>query len=454
MYELSTLFWYKFVFMAELMTAEALTAHRLKRRRMFLLRFAASVVVCFGVAAAMPIVSYNALWCSFMFLVMFAVTVACMAFCFKEKPINILFCALAGYTTQHIAYELYDLSILVMTGGYVEAFSTVYGQSTVGMMPISINFGAFQSHTNPLFFMVYAFIYGVIYLLSYLFTSSRMKNYGELLLKNMAAVVFSGLFFLFNILMSAVVIYRSRIVFDFTYITMLQVYNIFSCVVIMYLMFEVSLRMRLEKDVGIVRRLWAQDRKQYAFTKDNINYINIKCHDLKHRIRTVGAQNSLDASTVDELEGLISIYDSDIKTGSDALDVILTEKSIYCSQHGIELDCMADGSALGFMSDGELYSLFGNIIDNAIEAVSKLENNRHIDLSVRTVNGGFVKILISNPYAVRPEFDGGLPVTTKADKRSHGFGMKSVKLICDRYDARLSVSADNGRFDLVMMFAV
>ena len=290
MYALSPLFWYKFVFMAELIAAEALTAHRLKRRRAFFPRLIASVVFCFGVAAAMPIVSYNALWCSFMFLVMFAATLGCMALCFKEKPLNILFCGAGGRARQHIAYELYDLSILAMTGGYVEAFSTMYGDSTIGMVPVSVNFGALQSHPNPLFFMVYAFIYGVIYLLSYLFTASRMKNYGELELKNITAVIFSGLFFLFNILMSAVVIYRSRAVFDFTYIALLQAYNVFSCMVILYLMFEVALRLRLEKDVSTVRRLWAQDRKQYAFTKDNINYINIKCHDLKHRIRTDGAQ--------------------------------------------------------------------------------------------------------------------------------------------------------------------
>lgn len=455
MYSPSPLFWYKFVFMAELIIGEALTAHRLRRRRFFALRLLSSVIICFGVAAALPIASYNALYCSFMFLVMFASTVACMALCFKEKPLNLLFCALAGYTTQHIAYELYDLSVLCITGGNAEAFSSVYGSSPVGMIPISVNFGAFQSKPNPLFFMIYAFIYGVIYLLSYIFTESRIKKCGELSLKNSVAIVFAGLFFVFNILISAVVIYRSQAVFDFAYIALLQTYNILGCFVIMYLMFETALRGRLVAEANDVRRLWTQDRKQYAYMRDNINYINIKCHDLKHRIRTIGGENEIDAQALAELESAVAIYDTEIKTGSVPLDVILTEKSVYCSRHGIEFDCMADGSALAFMNDGELYSLFGNIIDNAIEAVQKLPApERHIDLYVRRINGGFVRVCIANRFAVAPRFDDGLPVTTKADKRSHGLGMKSVRMLCNKYDAELAISTENDRFTLTIVFAL
>ena len=55
-------------------------------------------------------------------------------------------------------------------------------------------------------------------------------------------------------------------------------------------------------------------------------------------------------------------------TGNHALDVILTEKSLICKQKEIKLTCMADGKQLAFMQTTDLYSIFGNLLNNSIEA--------------------------------------------------------------------------------------
>lgn len=57
-----------------------------------------------------------------------------------------------------------------------------------------------------------------------------------------------------------------------------------------------------------------------------------------------------------------------VHTGNDALDAILSEKGLACEQGGIAFRCMADGAAVGFMAPTDIYSLFGNALDNAIEA--------------------------------------------------------------------------------------
>ena len=67
-----------------------------------------------------------------------------------------------------------------------------------------------------------------------------------------------------------------------------------------------------------------------------------------------------------------SQYDALFSTGNQAIDAILNEKSLYCSQRGIALNCLVDGSAVGHMEYVDIYSLVGNIMDNAIEAVEKL----------------------------------------------------------------------------------
>ncbi len=69
----SPLFWYRLVFLAELIVAEAFFTFKLRRRPYFALRIALSVVAIYGVTFLLPIVAYNAFYVSFMFLLMFEI---------------------------------------------------------------------------------------------------------------------------------------------------------------------------------------------------------------------------------------------------------------------------------------------------------------------------------------------------------------------------------------------
>ena len=60
---------------------------------------------------------------------------------------------------------------------------------------------------------------------------------------------------------------------------------------------------------------------------------------------------------------------------NEALDLVLTEKSILCTEYRIKLSTMVDGSMLNFMKTTDVYALFGNLMDNAIESVIKEEDD-------------------------------------------------------------------------------
>lgn len=110
MYEIGPSFWSKAIFMAELLIAEAIMVSGLKRRPYFVLRLIACVVFCFGLSLAMPIIN-GALYASFLFLMLFAATLLCAKLCFDESFRTVLFCVLAGYAVQHIAFELFDIAV-------------------------------------------------------------------------------------------------------------------------------------------------------------------------------------------------------------------------------------------------------------------------------------------------------------------------------------------------------
>lgn len=79
----------------------------MKRRPLFALRFALCCVLCIGIAFALPVLAYNALYCSAAFLVMFAATLPAIKWCYADNMTSVVFRAMAAYTVQHIAYQAF-----------------------------------------------------------------------------------------------------------------------------------------------------------------------------------------------------------------------------------------------------------------------------------------------------------------------------------------------------------
>lgn len=464
MYELTALYLYKAVFTVELLAAEFLMCIGMKRRRFFILRYMASAVVCIGFAFALPVVAYNMLYCSAVFLAMFGFSLLGIKFCYAESWVSVMFRGIAAYTVQHVAYQVFDLTTLginAMFGGGTSGGA--YGDGGASdFLPIIVTAirNPSSSSTSPVFgelsqlctYCAYLFIYILTYYSGYLFTSSRLKDSDKFELKSSALLVFVVCFVLFNVVISSVITYYSGPHFDAVYVVVLGIYNIACAFFTLYLMFAVIYRNQLEREFVASNRLLKQAEEQYALVKQNIELINLKCHDLKHQIHTLGKSSAVNKEAMKEIESVISIYDASIRTGNEALDIILTEKSLYCNRRGIRLYCIVDGEKFEFMSDADLYSLFGNLLDNAIEAVEGLEEGkRYINLSAKEING-FLTVSTDNWYSSQIEFSDGLPKTTKSDKELHGYGMKSIKLVCKKYNGEMTVNAENGMFDLSIVF--
>ena len=83
-------------------------------------------------------------------------------------------------------------------------------------------------------------------------------------------------------------------------------------------------------------------------------------------IRAERDQAKQDAALA-EMESGIRKYEAENKTGNPVLDTLLTAKSLYCQQHGINMTCVADGKLLDFLSTGEICTIVGTALDNATE---------------------------------------------------------------------------------------
>ena len=170
--------------------------------------------------------------------------------------------------------------------------------------------------------------------------------------------------------------------------------------------------------------------------------------------RSVGRRSCGDGDDkiLRETLGIVDIYDKSINTGNSALDVLLSEKRLYCKTKDIALDFISDGSDISYIASVDIYVAFGNLLDNAIRAVETLDANRR-KISFRILSHeSFIMFTITNDYDGELNFANGLPVSTKDNPKEHGYGLVGVEMIVDKYGGLLKISADNGVFECAANF--
>ena len=135
------------------------------------------------------------------------------------------------------------------------------------------------------------------------------------------------------------------------------------------------------------------------------------------------------------------------------LDAVLTNKAMICQNKEIELKFIVDGGALSFMEDMDVSALFGNMLDNAIESAEKQhgETDKRLIWLYVTREKQFVRIRTENYCDGKILFKNGMPVTTKRDRRFHGYGMKSIKSTVEKYHGSVVAAQENNWFELKIL---
>lgn len=433
----SPLFWYKLIFLTELLISEGLFTFKLRKRPYFILRAVLSLIVCYTVTFFFPLFFFNAYYVSLMFVLLFCMTVAALYICYDVPMLNIIFCAVASYAVQHIAYELYTL------------ITTAIGVD-IGNLPYSENGSVtFDVWNMAIYVEGYAAVYGLMYLL----LGTKIRAEVDLRIGSVSLLIISAVIVLVAILMNAVLTYRITEDTDIVIICMTHGSLMISCILAVVLQFFMLDRKEKQSEIETLQRLHEQERQHYMLFKENVDYINIKCHDLKHQIRRIARAGSVQDSVISEIENAVNIYDSDVKTGNETLDIILTEKRLVCVQNKIALSCIVDGERLNFMTDADICALFGNALDNAIEAVRLIEQpeKRSVGLTVKLVRG-FLSVCVRNSCVGNVNVDGGMPHTTKGDAINHGYGLKSIKAVTERYNGEFSIITGDNVFELNLLF--
>lgn len=230
---------------------------------------------------------------------------------------------------------------------------------------------------------------------------------------------------------------------------MLRACHVLVCALVLLAEWELVVNKQLQIDGAVAKRLGEERVHQMELSRETMDAINMKCHDMRHQIRTLAREGGIvDSAVIGDMERQIDIYDSMVRTGNETLDTVLTDKALLCQARGITLSCIVDGEALDFLPRSEVCSLFGNVLDNAIEASSQVEDpaRRLITLDVHA-RGGLVSISAENYFEgeVLME-DRQLPASRRGE--GHGFGMRSIERTAEGWGGSVSASAEDGVFRL------
>lgn len=414
-------------FVLELVLAAWVYCHYYERRENFAIRAAAAIglmllnsVLWHHLSGIIPSKAWaiSAMGIA-KYLLFFLIGYGSIQLCMRCEKSEAMFCMTCALATQHLSYVLYD-DVLALSGWAYDSVQAVAIISAVMLL---------------------------VYLAAYYLFVRKMKQHSELSFQNRENLIVGGLLILFTIVIKFIMEpYLSARSMTKLYV-LVSIYDVVCCVLALMLERGLFRNQALTDEKNFLTQLVHMQEEQYRTSKANVEMVNIKCHDMKHQISHITSTTDPDA--IRELEQIISVYDSSLQTGNEILDVCLMEKKLLCEKNSIKLDCIANGQCLSFMQPSDLFSLFGNALDNAMEAVCKLDDveKRIIFVSVKEELGMAI-IHVENNYTGELIMADGIPRTSKDDEFYHGYGVKSIRMVVEEYDGNMALLPQNGIFNL------
>lgn len=224
------------------------------------------------------------------------------------------------------------------------------------------------------------------------------------------------------------------------------------CLHVYNMSLQQSIQGRLENELRLSRLSEHYSRQYIESIKQQYSSVRKMKHDMQNSFLTLtellrdgeyerayrfAKENS------DELEALQTFAD----TENSAANAVINSKLSYAAGLGISTRCLSVSDISG-ISDGELCSLLGNALDNAITACAALPEGaeREIDLDISCENERYYTILVRNtvsgPVLLRDPSLG----TTKEDKSAHGLGTKIIRDIARSREGRADFYEEDGMF--------
>lgn len=197
----------------------------------------------------------------------------------------------------------------------------------------------------------------------------------------------------------------------------------------------------LERDYQALRQTYADNAKLY--------------HDLHNHIEAIYqclTQGDIKEATryCEDLRTPVREISQTVWTGDKAIDYLISSKMALAEQEHIKTKVNIEYPHNTNIRSVDLTTILGNLLDNALEAAETApELLRFLHLTVRRINAMLI-IKVENGYGEAPTQKNGNLLTSKMDKASHGWGLKSVQTAAERYDGAINTEYADAIFKTVV----
>jgi len=417
------------VFVESFLIAQSLAAYHEKRKLYPLLLILTLVAGTFG-SYFLPAIIFDSFVATYFYTVMMYMVILILVFLStlvttKGKPLQLLFCSVTGYLIHHFAGKVSSLILRIFFKGDDASFFNFW----------------------------YAFSYvwivlGIFALFLFLFKRySKPRN-----LANQKRIVYFTVFAVMTtIFVSCFQLVGNIHRMDSEFFSVIMdIDTTLESILVIFILFIILKQERVDRENAIIKELNKESKSHYEISKATM----MSLHDMKHRVNAILNNNmGLSEEEMKDINDKIFIFENQYNTGNETLNIILTEKGVVCKQKNIHFNCMVDGSKISFMEIDDIYSLFGNALTNAIDATSqyKDEEAKMITLIIKG-DESHTLVHLENTFSQKIKIVDGIPMTDKDDINAHGFGIKSMKNIVEKYKGNMTITLKDNLFLLDFLF--
>ena len=213
-----------------------------------------------------------------------------------------------------------------------------------------------------------------------------------------------------------------------------------------------------KQEKGLIEQQNKYYENQLQIINETQETSNILRHDMKNHLRSlfsdIKSGNLSEAQK--HISDIVDVYESGteiINTGYPAIDSLVNFKLQTAKQNGVRVSVNASLPSDLNLSSFDMTVILGNLLDNALQAVSLVTENGFIDFAIH-YSKGMLLIKVTNPFKTAIKREKGVIVTSKADKENHGYGLKSVNETVEKYNGTVNINPDNDIFTVTVVLYI
>ena len=225
---------------------------------------------------------------------------------------------------------------------------------------------------------------------------------------------------------------------------------------LVYLFEAISEKYSLENEMELRDQQLSMQNNYYHSIETQYDHSRRLIHDMKNHMQTLeelyssgsGLEAKHYAQTI--LESM-DAFSGRFKCKNRILTIIINDKILKCDEQDIEINTQVEDIDFDFIEPFDMTTIFSNLLDNAIEACSKISMKRRIDLKVYKFNE-FITISVRNPYDGKLVWDKDSLASTKGGKHM-GLGLKNVKSAVEKYEGTMQRKSDDEHFEVKILMS-